>query len=231
MPVDSTRQPPYRFIATAVRELIERGELKPGEKLPSQAQLAEQFDVSRQTVHQAMTLLRNDGLIESRTGSGSYVAQRPAGPRLAVSVQEAFATGRVAIDCFAPDGALLYEVMREPLARVVAKANVLESLTVRLLLVDKPGKGMDRASERLQDEVRDLAPRGLGEGSMEVRFFGPTTMFGFFLVNGRDLFMGLPGGAPTTGMGERLMFSTRGDDRGTVEYSAEWFENQWQEVG
>ena len=64
----------------ALRRRIERGPLKPGERLPTEKQLAEEFGVSRTVVREAMAALRAAGLVEPRQGSGVFVSGR-AGPQ------------------------------------------------------------------------------------------------------------------------------------------------------
>jgi GntR family mannosyl-D-glycerate transport/metabolism transcriptional repressor len=63
----------YRQIADAIREKIGNGEYKVGEALPTEAQLREEFSVSRVTVRQALKLLIENGELESVQGSGTYV--------------------------------------------------------------------------------------------------------------------------------------------------------------
>ncbi|RJF92792.1 FadR/GntR family transcriptional regulator [Noviherbaspirillum saxi] len=58
------------------------GELKEGERLPSEESLSEKFKVSRPTVREALARLRAGGLILSRQGSGSYVGRPPNQPIL-----------------------------------------------------------------------------------------------------------------------------------------------------
>lgn len=64
----------YMRLVQSVRELLAGGELKPGDRFFSEHALCEKFDLSRQTVRQALSLLEQDGLIERRRGSGTYVA-------------------------------------------------------------------------------------------------------------------------------------------------------------
>ena len=56
---------------------ITRGDLPPSSKLPSEAQLCATFGASRPVVREALARLREDGVIVSRQGSGSYVRRRP----------------------------------------------------------------------------------------------------------------------------------------------------------
>ncbi len=54
---------------------ISRGELKPGEQLPPERQLAESFQASRGSIREALRALELSGLIRSRQGGGNFVAQ------------------------------------------------------------------------------------------------------------------------------------------------------------
>lgn len=62
-----------RRIAEDLRVRIQEGSLRPGTMLPSEAQLAEQYGVSRGTVRSALSLLVEDGLIEVVPGVGRRI--------------------------------------------------------------------------------------------------------------------------------------------------------------
>lgn len=64
----------YRTIADDLRRQIAVGELANGVVLPSEAELAGSYDVSRVTVRKALEVLREDGLVSSRQGYGWFVA-------------------------------------------------------------------------------------------------------------------------------------------------------------
>jgi GntR family transcriptional regulator, mannosyl-D-glycerate transport/metabolism system repressor len=70
-----TKKPMYRQIADVLREKVQRGELKPGDALPTESALQEEFSVSRVTVRQALKQLTQEAIIESIQGSGSYVKE------------------------------------------------------------------------------------------------------------------------------------------------------------
>lgn len=53
---------------------IERGDWLPGDRLPSERVLAEQWQLSRATVREAITIIKQQGLITSKVGSGHFVA-------------------------------------------------------------------------------------------------------------------------------------------------------------
>ena len=65
-------------VAAQLMAEIEQGRLAPGAKLPTEANLAEQFQVSRTVVREAVSRLKSLGLVDSRQGSGVFV--KPALP-------------------------------------------------------------------------------------------------------------------------------------------------------
>jgi DNA-binding GntR family transcriptional regulator len=65
--------PRYMRIAAELRQRIVTGDLKPGDQLPTEAELAEQHRVSRNTVRGALKALTEEGLVLSGQGRGSYV--------------------------------------------------------------------------------------------------------------------------------------------------------------
>jgi len=62
-------------ITHQIEQLILRGVLHPGERLPSERELAARFEVSRPTLRDALADLEEQGLIVTRPGSGAFVAQ------------------------------------------------------------------------------------------------------------------------------------------------------------
>jgi len=67
--------PLYAQLKTVLREQIEHGSSRPGDRLPSELELCEQFDVSRIVVRQALAELTQEGYIVRRQGLGSFVAK------------------------------------------------------------------------------------------------------------------------------------------------------------
>jgi GntR family transcriptional regulator, transcriptional repressor for pyruvate dehydrogenase complex len=63
----------YEEVAEAIYEMIRTGQVKPGEKLDSVQQLAENFQVGRSAIREALTSLRAMGLVEMKQGEGTYV--------------------------------------------------------------------------------------------------------------------------------------------------------------
>ena len=68
----------YRQIADQLGDLVRRGEFKPGDRLPSERDLSQQFNVSRASVREALIALEIDGLVDVRVGLGVFVNAAPA---------------------------------------------------------------------------------------------------------------------------------------------------------
>lgn len=82
--------PKHRDISRQLRADIAAGRYAAGARLPSESQLVKQFGVSRPTVGRALLDLQNEGLIERRAGSGTYVKGGAAG-------QAASSTGQLGL--------------------------------------------------------------------------------------------------------------------------------------
>src|SRR5918998_2039771 len=78
--VDQTTFPPfqvrqrYEQVADRIAADIASGRLSPGERLPSERDLARQLEVGRASVREAIAALQVAGMVETRPGSGSFVA-------------------------------------------------------------------------------------------------------------------------------------------------------------
>ncbi|MEE3918373.1 GntR family transcriptional regulator [Micromonospora sp. BRA006-A] len=72
----------YEGIVRQVEERIAAGDLRPGDRLPSERELTTQFDVSRSTVREALRVLEGSGLVRSRPGD-------PLGPQVIASTASA----------------------------------------------------------------------------------------------------------------------------------------------
>src|ERR1700685_1470699 len=70
-------------VALRVGQAIRLGLLTDGEQLPSEAEFAAQLGVSAMTLREALAMLRQQGLVETRRGrAGGTFVRRPAAPRL-----------------------------------------------------------------------------------------------------------------------------------------------------
>jgi len=76
MPFEKVRQEKLsEAVARQIEELILRGVLRPGERLPAERELAERLGVSRPSLRAAIADLQDRGLLASRAGAGIYVAE------------------------------------------------------------------------------------------------------------------------------------------------------------
>lgn len=116
---EAGRRPHYRQIEQALRERIST--LRPGERLPSDAELCVEFEVSRMTARNAMQRLAEDGLIDRQPGRGSFVAEPPThrrANRLMTFTQEMLRRGRV------PSSRMLTRVIRPSSAAEAASLGI-----------------------------------------------------------------------------------------------------------
>ena len=72
-PRSMERSPKYKQIYTRLRNAMANREYSPGDKLPSENELVEQFSASRPTVSRALAQLESEGLVERKVGSGTFV--------------------------------------------------------------------------------------------------------------------------------------------------------------
>ena len=114
-------KPLYEQVADALRAEIREGRYQPGDKLPSERELSERFEVSKVTARQAIVQLRAEGLVTSRVGYGVFVAAPGPPRRLSDDILrgEAFyrAVGRLGLE---PNVATT--IAREPATEEVAEA-------------------------------------------------------------------------------------------------------------
>ena len=71
----SADQPVYRQIAERLRQQILAGAYRPGDRLPSETRLVEQFGVSPMTIRRAINLLASQGVVTTARGSGTFVKE------------------------------------------------------------------------------------------------------------------------------------------------------------
>ncbi|TQK98122.1 GntR family transcriptional regulator [Streptomyces puniciscabiei] len=130
-------------IAETLRERIRSGELQPGERLPTQAELAGEFGVERGAVRQALRMLQADGLLaDVSKGSPPRVAEprltrgepQPTMVALAPRLTEAFAAPHVRIDAVCLTAQSLIPALGEPLRLVHEGRLRPERIDARILL-------------------------------------------------------------------------------------------------
>ncbi|MEU6546551.1 winged helix-turn-helix domain-containing protein [Streptomyces sp. NPDC046859] len=141
--VNGSRRLSPQEIADILRERIRVGELKAGDRLPTQAELAEEFGVERGTVRQALRALQEDGLLTNVSkGSPPRIAlpsptrgaPQPTMVGLAPRLTEAFSAPHVRVDVVCHTSETLMLALGEPL-RLIHEGSIRpESVDVRVLL-------------------------------------------------------------------------------------------------
>lgn len=83
---ENDRSPPrYAAIKQSICDAVRDGHLKPGDRVPSESELVEQFDVSRMTANRALRELQAAGVLVRRAGSGSFIAEpKPIGQMIEI---------------------------------------------------------------------------------------------------------------------------------------------------
>ncbi|WP_244904803.1 winged helix-turn-helix domain-containing protein [Streptomyces prasinopilosus] len=130
-------------IADILRERIRAGELRVGERLPTQAELAEEFGVERGVVRQALRILADDGLLSNVSkGSPPRIAEpapasdepQPAVVGLAPRLTEAFSAPHVRVDVVSHTSETLMVAVGEPVRLIHEGRLRPESIEFRVLL-------------------------------------------------------------------------------------------------
>jgi GntR family transcriptional regulator len=78
--VSTMRRSLRHSLAQELRAKIRAGEWRPGERMPSEPELARRRTVSRSSMRAAIAMLEEEGYVNRRHGSGTYVTHRPALP-------------------------------------------------------------------------------------------------------------------------------------------------------
>jgi DNA-binding transcriptional regulator YhcF (GntR family) len=201
-------------IANQLRAAILTRKLAPGDKLPSQPDLATRYGVARETVKRALEILRAERLVVTRQGSGAFVraqTQRPV--ELRPHIEAAFERPHVTLAFAGFSGETLRDALSEVLDRVRAGQLAPESISVRVLLSDlsvpvalparaetqsddvavreRSDRITRRAAGGIVDQVTELGDLGLVKSvSVDVRVIRATPMFKLYVLNDEEVFYG-----------------------------------------
>ncbi|WKU45940.1 GntR family transcriptional regulator [Streptomyces sp. VNUA116] len=130
-------RPPYQQAAEVIRQEILSGKLKPGDQLPSHRELQERFGIANMTARSALRVLRDDALIYTTQGVGSFVADPVSSSR---SDQSAGASDGGAVAAEADPGA----------------GEAAGSITDVLTAVREQLRAMNAEMQAVKREVADL---------------------------------------------------------------------------
>lgn len=146
-------RPPYQQVAAQLRAAILTGKLAPGDQLPSGNEMAQTYAVARQTIQQALRILRDEGLIVSRQGTGTFVKARTEKPvGLRPHLEAIFQADEVTIDFAGFSGETLAGAIQEPLDKIRAGRLTPGSIAIRVLI---PDTGREWGLPCLQDGLKD----------------------------------------------------------------------------
>jgi DNA-binding GntR family transcriptional regulator len=73
---DEEAIPFYKQLKDKILDEIEIGNLKHGDKLPSERELADQYGISRMTARHTLSILEREGVVERRVGSGTFISNK-----------------------------------------------------------------------------------------------------------------------------------------------------------
>ncbi len=136
----------YVQVAEQVLQAIAHGALKPGERLPSDRELADSMAVSRPTVREALLALQFLGAVEVRPGDGAYVAGQSAslGGNLGFAVD------------FAPEPAEVIEarIVIEPAIARLASMRISHDALARLIEMNARAEEIHRDAAHLDEFLR-----------------------------------------------------------------------------
>jgi DNA-binding transcriptional regulator YhcF (GntR family) len=201
-------------IANKLRAAILTRKLAPGDKLPSQPELASRYGVARETVKRALELLRAERLIVTRQGSGAFVrAQTQQAVELRPHIEAAFERPHVTVDFTGFSGQTLRDALSEVLDKVRAGRLAPETIAIRVLISDmsvpmalparaetqaddpavreRADRITRRAADGIIDQVAELADLGLvRSATVEVRMHRASPLFKLYVLNGEEVFFG-----------------------------------------
>ena len=88
-------EPLHKKVAARISREIASGRLQPGDRLPTENELAQIFEVSRNVVREAIACLRADGVVDSRQGLGAFVVQPELRQAIRIDVEELRQSGNL----------------------------------------------------------------------------------------------------------------------------------------
>jgi GntR family transcriptional regulator, transcriptional repressor for pyruvate dehydrogenase complex len=143
------------LVADQIIDLISRGKLKPGDRLPSEHEMTQRFRISRISLREAMKLLEARGYIESRHRKGKYIKTAPDAARTTIED--------------------LLLVDQEKIWELLCVRRILDSEAVRLACQNATKKDLERLRkiyERALEVGEDKVLHNVEEGGkLYVKFF------------------------------------------------------------
>ncbi|SAK86079.1 GntR family transcriptional regulator [Caballeronia catudaia] len=132
-------------VAQQLQKLIEKGSFAETGKLPTEAVLAQEFGVSRTVIREAVSRLKNEGMVEPRQGSGVFIVERAGIRPLRIDYAQAAEPGAV-VQILALRRAIEAEVASEAALRRTDEQ--LAAIDIALVRIDEAVRaGQDGVAE------------------------------------------------------------------------------------
>ncbi|HWF74879.1 MAG TPA: FCD domain-containing protein [Solirubrobacteraceae bacterium] len=173
---EQRREPVYATVQAKLREFVRQSKLEPGDRLPTERELAQQLAVSRTSLRQALTALRVEGLIDVRHGDGIYLLRSaddvvpPIAAELGAAHPNLPALGEVrnALEALAAESAAMRRT-DDDLAAMVSSLRLME----QEIADGKPGLRGDRTFHAAvlcaaQNEVLSKLLGAISDGSERI---------------------------------------------------------------
>lgn len=134
----------YEEIVEQIRLLVSEGHVKAGDRLPSERDLAERLQVSRASVREALSALEMMGLLEIRSGEGTYIKQ-------------------VNIDSVVAPLAWVLSMEKDTVLELLEVRKILETQAAVLAAERAESEELSEMRDALEEMKRDLVTGRLGE--------------------------------------------------------------------
>jgi DNA-binding GntR family transcriptional regulator len=131
LPLDEDGRAPYLQTAEALRRDISAGRLRPGDKLPSSRELQQRYQIASATVQNALRVLRDEGLVYSVQGKGTFVR------RSAADAPTAQAEAGQSTEAAGQDLAEVLKLLRTTMGQVDDLTTTLEQMSRRIDLLEQ----------------------------------------------------------------------------------------------
>lgn len=134
----------YEQIVEQIKIMIAEGNLKPGDKLPSEREMADRLKVSRASVREALSALHLMGLVEIKSGEGTYIKQST-------------------VDSIIEPLALMLVMERDTVLEILEVRKGLEVEAAGLAAIRRDEEDIIRMREALDEMKNDIANLEIGE--------------------------------------------------------------------
>ncbi|EEG77389.1 FadR/GntR family transcriptional regulator [Dethiobacter alkaliphilus] len=134
----------YEEVLEQIKNLVKQGVLKPGDRLISERELAEQLQVSRASIREAFSALDMMGILESKPGEGTFIRQEP-------------------LDSMIKPLALMMTLYQNNSLEVLEIRAILEAGSAALAARRVTPEGLDKIKAALDEMEQDVLSGAIGE--------------------------------------------------------------------